>query len=133
MHGMALSFVTGFAHLPMIEDEEIVREVATRTLGKNGYVVFEATNAKEALDIFERENGELHLIFSDVVLTDKTGIQLIDELLFLKPDLKLLLCSGYTDSKSQWPIIDERGFPFLQKPYVIPDLLQAIRDTIKPS
>ncbi len=115
----------------LIEDEEIVREVATRTLGKNGYVVFEAKNAKEALYIFEREDGEFHLIFSDVVLPDRSGIQLIDELLFLNSDLKVLLCSGYTDSKSQWPIIDERGFPFLQKPYVISDLLQAIRDAIE--
>lgn len=58
------------------------------------------------------------------------GLQLIDELHSRKPGLKVLLSSGYTDEKSQWPIIQERGFPFLQKPYSLLTLLQAVREAV---
>ncbi|HIE29202.1 TPA: response regulator, partial [Candidatus Poribacteria bacterium] len=117
----------------VVEDEEGIRELATKMLSENGYIVFEAANAKEALDIFERENGELHLVFSDVVLPDKNGIELVDQLLLLKPELRILLSSGYTNEKLQWPVIRGRDFRFLQKPYALVSLLQAIREVIGPS
>jgi len=114
----------------LVEDEEGVRKLAMRVLGENGYVVFEAANAKEALDIFEREEGKIHLAFCDVVLPDRTGLELVDQLLSRKPELRVLMSSGYADQKSQWPVIRERGFRFLQKPYALPDLLRAIREGI---
>jgi CheY-like chemotaxis protein len=117
----------------LVEDEEGVRKLATRVLRENGYVVFEAANAKEAMDIFEREERKFHLVFCDVVLPDRTGLELVDRLLSRKPELRVLLSSGYTDQKSQWPIIRERGFRFLQKPYALPDLLRTIRDAVEPS
>jgi CheY-like chemotaxis protein len=114
----------------VVEDEEIVRELASRVLRENGYVVFEAANASEARTIFDREKGNFDLIFSDVIMPDVNGTQLVDQLLLLKSNLKALFSSGYSDEKSQRHIIVERGFPFLQKPYTPSDLLLAIRDTI---
>lgn len=111
----------------LIEDEEAVRALAATVLRENGYMVFEAANAKEALDVFEKQSGGFSLIFSDVVLPDTGGVQLVDRLRTLKPDLKVLFSSGYADQKSQWPAIQEQGFPFLQKPYSITDLLQAVK------
>jgi len=95
--------------------------------------VFEAANAKEALDIFEREEGRFHLVFTDVVLPDLDGLELVDQLLSRKPQLRVLLSSGYTDDKSQSPVIRERGFPFLQKPYSLLDLLRAVGKAMAPS
>lgn len=115
----------------LVEDEEGVREFVRRALSENGYVVFEATSAEEALDIFERAKGRFRLVFSDVVLPDESGLQLVDQLLFRKPELRVLLSSGYADQKSQWPVICERGFRFLQKPYALPDLLRAIREAVE--
>jgi PAS domain S-box-containing protein len=117
----------------LVEDEKGVRELTKKILRKNGYVVFEAANAKEALDIFEKERGKFHLVLSDVVLPDKSGLQLVHQLLSFKPELRVILSTGYTDEKSQWPIIREKGFRVLQKPYNLPDMLRAIRDAIKPS
>lgn len=114
----------------LVEDEERVREFLTEVLSENGYVVFEAATAQEALDIFEKEKRNFHLVFSDVVLPDKTGLQLVDKLFSLKPELKVLLGSGYTDSKSQWDLIYERGLRFIQKPYALFDLLRAIREVV---
>jgi CheY-like chemotaxis protein len=115
----------------VVEDQDGVREYATRVLGKNGYVGFEAASAREALDIFGKEQGKFHLVFSDVVLPDKNGLELADQLRSLKPQLPILMTSGYTDQKAHWPVIQERGFRFLQKPYSVTDLLQAIKETME--
>ena len=115
----------------LVEDEEEVREFAIMVLGENGYVVYEAASAEEALDIFDKEAGSFDLIFSDVILPDKTGIELVDQLLSRKGELRILLSSGYTDHKSQWPVIRKKGFRFLQKPYGLTDLLRAIREAIE--
>ena len=115
----------------VVEDEAGVLKVAIRILGKNGYVVFGAANAKEAQDIFKREKGNFDLVFSDIILPDKNGIELVDELISLNPDIHILISSGYTDDKSQLQTIREKGFKFIQKPYSLSDLLKAIRKAIK--
>ena len=114
----------------LVEDEEAVRELASRALKENGYTVFEAGAYEEAIEVFEREGGNFDLIFSDVVLPDKSGIRLIDELLSQRPDIQVLVSSGYTDQKSQWPVIQEKGFRFLQKPYSLVDLLGTIDELV---
>ena len=114
----------------VVEDEEIVRELASRVLRENDYVVFEAANSTEARDIFNREKGNFDLVFSDVIMPDENGPQLVDQLLLSRPHLKALFSSGYSDEKSQRAIIVEKGFPFLQKPYTPSDLLLAVRDII---
>ncbi|MBN2564857.1 MAG: response regulator, partial [Candidatus Eisenbacteria bacterium] len=114
----------------LVEDEEAVRELATRALSESGYVVFEAGAAEEALELFRREDGRFDLVFSDVVLPDKSGIRLIEDLLDIRPDLQVLVSSGYTDQKSQWPVIQKKGYRFLQKPYSLVDLLGTIDELV---
>ena len=115
----------------VVEDEEIVLKLATRVLSENGYVVFEAANAKEALDIYNREKGKFNLVFTDVVMPGENGLQLVDKLLTLNPELRVLFSSGYSDDKSHRDIIIERGLQFLQKPYTPTELLQVIKEVIE--
>lgn len=114
----------------LVEDEEKVREMATTALGDNGYVVFEAQNAKDAMDIFAKEKGRFHLVFSDVVLPGDSGLKMVDHLLSHNPGLKVLMCSGYTNNKAQRKVMREKGIPFLQKPYSLPDLFKTIKDVL---
>jgi PAS domain S-box-containing protein len=116
----------------LVEDEEAVREFATRALRESGYTVYEANGADQAMEVFDNEGGDFDVVFSDVVLPDRSGIGLASDLLTKKPGLHILLASGYTDQKSQWPAIREKGFRFLQKPYSLPDLLGTIRDIMNP-
>jgi PAS domain S-box-containing protein len=115
----------------LVEDEDGIREFATNVLRENGYIIFEAANSKEAFDIFMNEDANFDLIFSDVVMPGKSGLQLVDELLSARPELQVLLCSGYSDKKSQWDEIKKRGFRFLQKPYNVVDLLKRIREVLE--
>ena len=115
----------------LVEDDAGIREFAKRVLFESGYVGSEAANAEEALNIFGKEKEDFHLVFSDVVLPEKSGLQLVEQLLCRKPELKVLLTSGYTDLKSQWPIIREKGYRFIQKPYDLTDLLRTVREVIE--
>ena len=114
----------------LVEDEQVVRDFASRALREKGYDVFDVGSAEEGLEAFEREEHKFDMVFSDVVLPGKSGVQLIDELISIEPDLPVLLSSGYADQKSQWPIIREKGLRFLQKPYSLQDLLTSIRDVL---
>ncbi len=114
----------------LVEDDEKVREIADKILSENGYVVTAAASFKEALDVFERAQYPFDIIFSDVVLPDEDGLQLVNRLIAKDSKLKVLLSSGYTDHKSKWPLITERGFSYLEKPYKINVLLQAIKTVL---
>ncbi|MEW5802534.1 MAG: PAS domain S-box protein [bacterium] len=114
----------------VVEDETAVRELFTKMLRENGYTVIGAENTQEALAAFEKEKGQFNLVLSDVVLPDQSGLELIEQLLERQPSLRVLLVSGYPDQKSQWSIIQEQGFRFLEKPFTLPDLLRAVKDAV---
>ncbi|MBN2012905.1 PAS domain S-box protein [candidate division KSB1 bacterium] len=109
-----------------VEDDEEVRKLTLKILMKHGYQVDIAKSVAEALHLYDEADGDYDLVFSDVVLPDQTGIQLADQLLQHNASVNILLCSGYTEQKSQWNTIREKGFPFIQKPYSVNDLLKMI-------
>jgi CheY-like chemotaxis protein len=113
-----------------VEDDKTIRDFMRKELRKNGYRVYTAENGKSTIDIFKRENCKIDLLFTDVVLPDRRGIELVDTLLSYNPELKVLFTSGYLDKKSEWPYIKERNFPFIEKPYTLNDLLRAIQESI---
>ena len=114
----------------LVEDEEVVREFASQALSMHGYAVFGADSAVEARKIFEREKGDFSLALIDVVLNDVSGIELAESLKAGKPDLNVMLSSGYTDHKSEIKTIAEKGYKLLQKPYSVDELLQSVKEII---
>jgi len=83
------------------------------------------------MDVFKKNREEIQLVFSDVILPDKNGPELVSEILLIKPDIKVLMASGYIDQKSHWTTIQEKGYPFLQKPYSIYELLSSIKEILR--
>jgi two-component system cell cycle sensor histidine kinase/response regulator CckA len=114
----------------IVEDEEAVRDLAMTVLRENGYEVFGAGSVSEALGVFSREEGRFDLVFSDVVLPDRTGVQLAQRLLAENPELPVLLSSGHAEDKSRWSDIPSDSLSYIQKPYSLPDLLRAVRDIV---
>ncbi|MGA1875124.1 MAG: response regulator [bacterium] len=112
----------------IVEDEQVVITLLKKVLQENGYRVSCTRCVHEAIDRFLKERDGFDLVISDVVLPDQNGIELIDQLGQHNSGLKVLLISGYTDQKSQWPYIQERGIPFLPKPFAPPDLLGMVRN-----
>jgi len=114
----------------LVEDEKIVRKVIAITLKENGYVVLEASNAAQARKLFKKEKGNFDLIFTDVVMPGENGVELVENLLIQKHHPKVLFSSGYTNDKAKKNIIENRGYSFIQKPYTISDMLDAVKNTI---
>jgi CheY-like chemotaxis protein len=114
-----------------VEDETGVREISAKALRDYGYKVIEAVTAGEAREIFEKENGNFHLVVSDIVLQDKSGIDLTENIQSFHPDTKILLTSGYADDRAHWTDIVKKGIPFLQKPYSLVDLLKIVKQVLK--
>jgi len=112
----------------VVEDEINVAEFNKKALTQYGYSVFLSRSLQEARQTFRNEKGNFRLVFSDVVLPDGSGIDLLDEFRCVNPGVRVMLSSGYTDHKLQWPAIGKKGYRFLQKPYSLAELLKAIRD-----
>jgi DNA-binding NtrC family response regulator len=89
-----------------------------------------AGSLAEGLRLFEEQAGRFELVFSDVVLPDGTGLQVVDQVRAKAPGMPVLLASGYTDEKSQAEIIHGRGLAFLRKPYDVAGLLAAVRKAL---
>ncbi len=119
-------FVGHGQRILLIEDEERLLALTSRVLSENGYEVFTAFNASEGIKIFREENGNFDLVFSDVVLPDKSGYEMVMEMQEFKEDLNILFCSGYADNKSKWNLISQKGYQFIQKPFSLNDLLRKI-------
>jgi PAS domain S-box-containing protein len=115
----------------VVEDDFSVRSFATRVLRSSGYTVFSAASGWEAGEIFERERGDFDMLFSDVVLPDRNGMELVDDFIQQDQGLRVLLTSGYTDEKARWPEINARGFMYLLKPYPSATLVEKIWEVLQ--
>ncbi|MFC1546510.1 response regulator [bacterium] len=113
----------------LIEDESSICKFVLTILNKQGYTVFTAQNGKDALDIFQKEQGNFDLVISDMILPDKKGIQVVKEFLLSKPELNIMFISGYLDDKSHFEKLTKKGYKFLQKPFGIEDLLSAVKES----
>jgi len=110
-----------------VEDDELVRGATTRLLSEHGYTVVSASTGRDGFILFDRAQGDFDLVFSDVVLEDMNGLQLVDMLVQRKPDLKVILTSGYADDKSRESLIRDQERVFLEKPYKPVVLLEIIK------
>ncbi len=115
----------------IVEDEPAVLDITETVLRAHGYQVFPAASAEEGLRIFDSEKGKLDLIFSDVVLPGMSGLDFIDAVVSRGFGGGILFGSGYTDNKSQWPAICERGYKFLSKPYPLQSLLRSVKEILE--
>ncbi|MBI5870787.1 MAG: PAS domain S-box protein [Actinobacteria bacterium] len=114
----------------LVEDDDDIRKMVVKSLADHGYLVFEAADAESAMDLYEREEGRFDLVFSDVVLPGHDGVWLVDQLKAQKPELEVLLASGYSEAMDQ-KLIVERGYRLMRKPYSLAEILTVIHGMVK--
>ena len=108
----------------LVEDEEAVRTLSRMVLKNLGYTVLEARGGGEALLSCQQHEGPIHLVITDVVMPKMSGRQVVEHIRRMRPDVKTLYMSGYTDDAIAHHQIAESGVPFLAKPFS-PDALTA--------
>jgi len=115
----------------LVEDEPLVRRFAYRVLREQGYTVLEAANGDDALRVVQEFTGEeIHLLFTDVVMPQMGGKELADQLKLLRPNIKVLFTSGYTDNAIVHHGVLNPGFSFLEKPFSPTDLAYKVREVL---
>jgi len=114
----------------LVEDERQVRTIAENILRRHGYNVLVAQNAGDALLICEREAGPIDLLLSDVVMPHLSGPELARRLGRLRPNMKILFMSGYTDDSVFRHGALEGNVGFLQKPITPALLARKVRDVL---
>lgn len=117
----------------LAEDEERVRSLAAIVLTQQGYKVIEACDGQQALEIAERCAGEIHLLFSDIMMPRMSGLELAERLRRARPGIKVLFMSGYTgDVVAQEGALNP-SIPFLQKPFTVRALALKVREALDTS
>jgi CheY-like chemotaxis protein len=114
----------------LVEDEEMVREMAKEILEESGYQVLEAKHGQDALLVAEGYRGHIHLMLSDVVMPQMSGRELAEHLAPLRKDMKVLYMSGYTDDAIVHHGVLDEGMAFIEKPFTPNALAHKVRETL---
>ncbi len=117
----------------LVEDEDPVRLVARGILRRHGYNVIEARNAGEALLMCERRSEVIHLLLSDVVMPQMSGPELAKRLVGIRPEMRVLCMSGYTDDNIVRHGVLEAEVAYLQKPITPLTLATKVREVLDAS
>ncbi|MBI2400718.1 MAG: PAS domain S-box protein [Deltaproteobacteria bacterium] len=116
----------------LVEDDPKVRDFTRTALVRHGYNVVTGGNVAEALAVFEKEQEDIEMVLCDVILSDQSGPQLVDQLLAKKPGMAVVFTSGFIEA-SQMPLLSVKGFSYLQKPYSMLTLLKTVSDSFARS
>ncbi|MBC8028876.1 MAG: PAS domain S-box protein [Pyrinomonadaceae bacterium] len=122
----------GHGTVLLVEDEELVRNLAGEILQANGYDVLTAANGVEALRVSAGYEGNIDLLITDVVMPQMGGRELAERLAELRPKTKVLYMSGYTDDAIvRHGILDDR-MSFIQKPFSLDLFALKVRQILDP-
>lgn len=133
IHGPASStaIAGGNESILIVEDEEMLRELAREILTDCGYRTLEATSGRQALEIWKEHGEQIDLLLTDMVMPEGvSGVELAEKLVTDKPDLKVVFMSGYTSDDISPELLQRNNASFIQKPYGHAELAAVVRDCL---
>jgi signal transduction histidine kinase len=117
----------------IVDDEEVVRRAARTALEHSGYTVFEAADGRDGADLFTRLHDRLSAVLLDLTMPRMAGYDVWRYIRRLRPDMKILVSSGFEESDAMRQFAGEEGLHFIQKPYTAAALAAKMKTVLKNS
>jgi PAS domain S-box-containing protein len=114
----------------LAEDSDVVRRLLKELIQSNGYKLLEARHGVEALQLAKDYDGRIDLLVTDMVMPQMGGRELAEQLLPLRPQMKVLYMSGYTEDAIVRHGVMDAGTAFLEKPFTPDSLAKKIRELL---
>ncbi|MEA2475872.1 MAG: two-component system, cell cycle sensor histidine kinase and response regulator CckA [Actinomycetota bacterium] len=118
------------ATILVVEDEDPVRELIGRILRRDGFDVIDVDSGAKAVEICSAHEGDIDLLLTDVVMPGMSGPQLRDLVHVIRPEMRVLFISGYTDELIARRGVLEKGESLLSKPFNSQQLLTRVRESL---
>jgi PAS domain S-box-containing protein len=122
--------LTGSGIILLVDDEELVRRVAAAMLAQLGYTILEAANGQEAIELFQRNLSNIKLVILDLSMPVMNGEECLRRLRSIKPDVPVLLSSGFSETEAARRFQSAGVATFLQKPYTALHLGELVKSAL---
>ncbi|OQX22948.1 MAG: hypothetical protein BWK80_28530 [Desulfobacteraceae bacterium IS3] len=117
----------GKERILLVDDEIQIVEMMSYVLGHLGYTVSARTSSLEALEIFRSSPQSFDLVITDMTMPNMTGLELSEELMRIRPDIPILLCTGFSERVTEKKIKESGIRELLMKPAPIKEIADAVR------
>jgi PAS domain S-box-containing protein len=110
-----------------VDDEEVIRELAEGALTGLGYEVLVAASGAEAIEVFRSKAGRISMVVLDLSMPGMSGQETLPHLRLIRPDVKVVVSSGYSEAEALGLFRGARVSGFIQKPYTVQDLARKVK------
>ena len=122
--------LTGHGTILVVDDEESLLSILTKVIESAGYTVLTAQDGVEALNIFKKQKDQIDLVLTDIGLPLLDGKEVFAMMKIQKPDVKVILASGYLDAEYKSEMLKAGAKEFIQKPYHPENVVKKIREVL---
>jgi len=115
----------------VVDDEQLVRELARDILKRYGYTVLMASGGEEAVELYRQHADKIAMVILDILMPDVDGVETFRRIREIDPAARVVISSGYDEAHAGEKLLQAGAAAFVQKPYRIAELLKVVREAIE--
>jgi len=127
---MGKTGVSTFGTILVVDDEEVVLDVAGNMLKNAGFRVLKASDGRKGVDVYKKNSDKIIAVILDTTMPNMNGEEAFRELRLLRPEIKVILSSGYNEQEATSHFVGKGLAGFIQKPYTQNQLIQKVKEVI---